>query len=65
MSDEQSLLLEAVTDVARAAGAVALRHFKSTLTVERKSDGSPVTIADRGAEHCARDWIRVRFPATG
>jgi histidinol-phosphatase len=65
MSDEPSLLLEAVTDVARAAGAVALRHFKSTLTVERKPDGSPVTIADRGAEHCARDWIRARFPDDG
>jgi histidinol-phosphatase len=65
MSDERLLLLEAVSDVARAAGAVALRHFKSTLTVERKPDGSPVTIADRGAEQCARDWIRARFPDDG
>jgi histidinol phosphatase-like enzyme (inositol monophosphatase family) len=65
MSDERLLLLEAVSDVARAAGAVALRHFTSTLTVERKPDGSPVTIADRGAEQCARDWIRARFPADG
>jgi len=65
MSDERLLLLEAVSDVARAAGAVALRHFASTLTVERKPDGSPVTIADRGAEQCARDWIRARFPADG
>ncbi len=65
MSDERSLLLEAVADVARAAGAVALRHFNSALTVERKADGSPVTIADRSAEHCARDWIRTRFPDDG
>ena len=65
MSDERSLLLEAVSDVARAAGAVALRHFTSTLTVEQKPDGSPVTIADRTAEHCARDWIRARFPEDG
>jgi histidinol-phosphatase len=65
MSDERLLLLEAVSDVARAAGAVALRHFKSTLTVECKPDGSPVTIADRGAEQCARDWIRARFPDDG
>jgi histidinol phosphatase-like enzyme (inositol monophosphatase family) len=65
MSDERSLLLEAVTDVARAAGAVALHHFKSALTVERKRDGSPVTIADRAAEERARDWIASRFPEHG
>lgn len=65
MSDERLLLLEAVTDVARAAGAVALRHFKSVLTVEQKADGSPVTVADRSAEQCARDWIRARFPDDG
>ena len=65
MSDARSLLLEAVTEVARAAGEVALRHFKSTLTVEQKSDGSPVTVADRSAEQCARDWIRTRFPDDG
>lgn len=65
MSDEQSLLLEAVIDVARCAGRVALRYFKSTLSVERKQDGSPVTIADRSAEESARDWIGTRFPSDG
>lgn len=65
MSDERSLLLEAVTDVARTAGQVAMRHFKSSLVVERKLDGSPVTIADRAAEERARDWIARRFPDDG
>lgn len=65
MSDEHARLLEAVSDVARTAGEVALRHFKSTLTVERKGDGSPVTIADRSAERHARDWISTRFPEDG
>lgn len=57
-----SLLLEAVTDVARVAGGVAMRHFKSSLAVDTKGDGSPVTIADRTAERDARSWIADRFP---
>ena len=65
MSDERSVLMEAVADVATVAGKVALRHFKSTLRVEQKSDGSPVTIADRAAEEAARAWIGDRFPADG
>ncbi|HNV74764.1 MAG TPA: histidinol-phosphatase [Gemmatimonadaceae bacterium] len=57
-----TVLLEAVTDVARIAGAVALRYFKSSLAVDTKGDGSPVTIADRSAEEAAREWIAARFP---
>lgn len=62
---DRSLLLEAVQELARRTGAVALRHFRSTLTVESKADGSPVTAADRGAEQAARDWIAQRFPEDG
>lgn len=58
-------LLEAMQVVARVAGAVALRHYRSALTVETKGDGSPVTIADREAEEAARAWIAQRFPADG
>ena len=61
MSDDRSLLLEAVADVSRIAGKVALGYFRSGLTVETKSDGSPVTIADRAAEDAARSWIAARF----
>jgi len=57
--------LDAVSDVARVAGEVALRHFKRGVTVEWKSDGSPVTVADREAEHAAREWIGRRFPEHG
>ena len=57
-----ALLLEAVTDVARAAGAVALRHFRAGVSVDTKTDGSPVTVADREAEETARAWIAARFP---
>ena len=62
---EASLLLEAVQEVARRTGGVALRLFRSKLTVEAKIDGSPVTIADRSAEETAREWISRRFPEDG
>jgi len=58
-------LLAAADEVARLAGAVALRHFRSALTVERKPDGSPVTVADREAERVAREWLEARFPGDG
>jgi histidinol phosphatase-like enzyme (inositol monophosphatase family) len=54
--------LDLLSSVARAAGSVALQHFQKDLTVETKSDGSPVTIADRAAEATAVDWIAARFP---
>jgi histidinol-phosphatase len=60
-----SVLLDAVQELARRTGAVALRHFRSALTVEAKSDGSPVTVADRAAEEAAREWIMSRFPNDG
>lgn len=62
---EGTTLLEAVAEVARLAGDVALAHFRSAIAVEWKSDGSPVTIADREAERVAREWIERRFPDDG
>jgi histidinol phosphatase-like enzyme (inositol monophosphatase family) len=51
-------------DIARRAGEVALRYFRSdSLPVEQKTDGSPVTRADREAELALREWVRERFPA--
>jgi histidinol-phosphatase len=55
-------LLHAVAEVARLTGQVALRHYRTTLHVETKRDGSPVTVADRTAEETARSWIATRFP---
>lgn len=60
-----TLLLEATQEAARIAGAVAFRHFRTELDVKSKSDGSPVTIADREAESVVRDWIGRRFPDDG
>ena len=47
--DRLADLMQAVTDVARIAGTVALGHFRTRLDVETKGDGSPVTMADRAA----------------
>ncbi|NLA37763.1 MAG: inositol monophosphatase [Actinobacteria bacterium] len=50
-------------DIVRQAGEFTLRYFRSTdLTVDDKSDGSPVTAADRGAEQLLRELIAERFP---
>lgn len=59
------MLMEAAAEVARIAGDIALRRFRTALTVEAKADGSPVTIADRGAERAAREWIEGHFPGDG
>jgi histidinol-phosphatase len=58
-------LVGPAADLARLAGDVALRHYRSNLTVETKADGSPVTAADRAAETAAREWLRRRFPEDG
>lgn len=58
-----SLLMEAAAEVARIAGDIACGYFRSTLDVQTKADGSPVTIADRAAETAARDWLAQRFPS--
>ena len=52
-------------ELARLTGDIALRHYRSNLTVETKADGSPVTMADRAAETAAREWVRRFFPADG
>jgi histidinol-phosphatase len=63
--ESMSSLAEAVEEVARIAGDIALGYYRSALVVESKADGSPVTIADRSAEQAARDWIERRFPSDG
>jgi histidinol phosphatase-like enzyme (inositol monophosphatase family) len=65
MTAPNALLMYAAADVARVAGDFALRHFRGGVDVETKGDGSPVTVADRGAEQAARAWLDARFPHDG
>ncbi len=61
----ESTYLQAVSEVARLAGDIALSYYRQKAPVETKLDGTPVTIADRAAENAAREWIERRFPDDG
>ncbi len=65
--DAKSLqdVLDFAVDAARAAGELTLRYFQTALTVETKTDNSPVTVADRGAEELLRERISKAFPDHG
>lgn len=58
-------------ELASAAGAAILPHFRADLAIEDKSakDGKtvfdPVTIADRAAERAMRELIAARYPGHG
>jgi histidinol-phosphatase len=65
MSDIQRRL-ELAISAGKEAGQHTLCYFRqSNYEVERKSDSSPVTIADRSAEQLLRERIGVAFPADG
>lgn len=55
-------LAERLADV---AGEIALRYFRSGLTVEQKADESPVTQADREAEAAMRRLLAEQVPDHG
>lgn len=56
-------LLDQVVDLTREAGELTLRWFRDTsLGVDRKRDGTPVTDADRAAERLLRERLGERFP---
>ena len=56
-------LVDFAAQIIREAGALTLQMFKAAeLAVERKGDGTPVTVADRQAERYLRERIRERFP---
>jgi histidinol-phosphatase len=62
---EVRTLLDFAVRLAREAGDIVNRHFKGSLTVERKADNSLVTIADREAESHLRAAIEQAFPDDG
>ena len=48
--------------IARAAGQLTLQYFQAdSLQVDRKGDGTPLTIADRQAEKYLREQIQTHF----
>jgi histidinol phosphatase-like enzyme (inositol monophosphatase family) len=56
-------LVDAAVDLAREAGDLTLRWFRSVeLAVDTKADGTPVTEADRAAERLVRERLAAQFP---
>jgi histidinol-phosphatase len=58
-------VLEAALDAVRAAGAIALRYFRSDVRVMQKADQTPVTQADQEAEAAIVERLRPAFPDVG
>ena len=59
-------LLDETVGLARRAGELTLEYFQSSsLVVDTKADGTPVTAADRGAERLLRQQIAELFPDDG
>jgi histidinol phosphatase-like enzyme (inositol monophosphatase family) len=51
--------------LADASGALIRPYFRSHVAIDDKSDATPVTIADRGAEQVIRDILAVERPQDG
>src|SRR5439155_21111462 len=66
LASEVSRRLALAITAGKEAGRLTLQYFQQEgLLVERKSDASPVTIADRSAEQLLRDRIAAQFPRDG
>ncbi len=57
--------IELAERLAAASGAVIRNHFRTPFTIDRKSDATPVTIADREAERVMRELIANAYPDHG
>lgn len=57
-----SQALQALADLVVEAGDTARKHFDRGVVAEKKPDRSPVTHADREAEHTIRDAVLQRYP---
>src|SRR5699024_10533065 len=65
MNFDLDTIHQAAIDIARKGGDHTLAYFNGELEVERKSDDSPVTIADRETEEVMRTAIAEQFPEHG
>jgi 3'(2'), 5'-bisphosphate nucleotidase len=54
--------LDAIIAIARRAGAVIMEHYEGMIEVEDKTDGSPVTAADRAADALIVPALRALTP---
>jgi histidinol-phosphatase len=57
--------LDVAVEAARAAGTIARKYFHGDFDVTIKPDQSPVTQADREAEHVITDMLKNAYPDHG
>ena len=57
--------LNVALDAAKAARKLILSYYSGDFEIEIKTDQTPVTVADRGAERLIRDKISAAFPDHG
>src|SRR6478752_5865130 len=66
LTTEIARRLELAISAGKEAGRLTLKYFQQdNFHVERKSDASPVTIADRSAEQLLRERIAAAFAKDG
>ena len=56
---------EAALSYLKPATKEVLKHFRSGISVQKKPDGTPVTIADKNTEEILRKRITRDFPSHG
>ena len=52
-------------ELAKVSSEIIRKYFRTEISIESKTDNSPVTIADRKAEEAMRDLITKHFPEHG
>ena len=62
MSDRHENFLEFAAETVFQAGRFTLGYFRTGVDVDRKSDNTPVTEADLGAEQLIRSRIEKQYP---
>ncbi len=65
MSGPSHPALAAAVEAARAAGEIAMKYYRGGFDVTIKPDQTPVTQADREAEHAITRLLRRAFPEWG
>jgi myo-inositol-1(or 4)-monophosphatase len=62
LDSELSVRLDFAVECVYSAGQLSLKYFREGLKAEQKSDGSPVTLADRSCEQFIRSRVDAQFP---
>jgi myo-inositol-1(or 4)-monophosphatase len=65
MNFDLDIAHKAAIEIAKKGGDRTLNYFNKSFDVERKSDDTPVTVADRESEIMMREEIMSRFPEHG